>query len=127
MADYQFVYGPDYREVERARIDVGFVSISYAGCDHFSREYRFELPQEMDESEAELVFRRAAELMRALADEIDSRGPRAAAQDIDELSASGDFALGDDLTGEWFEGDYGIGVRLESDGSILVIVQTFIL
>ena len=48
-------------------------------------------------------------------------------EDTEELSASGDFALGEDLTGQWFEGDYGVGVDLESGGLVVVVIQTFIL
>ena len=127
LPGYRFERAAGYREIEYALLPTGPVRIVYSGCDHFYREYHFSV-EEMDEASASDVFRRATDLMRALGEEVGSRAFSNAAREIEELSASGDFAIGEDLTGGMFEDDYGLGVRLESDGSAgstLVVFQTF--
>ena len=129
LPDYRFERTVEYSEIENALLSVGPVRIVYSGCHDYTREFSFQVGEELDEAPDADIFRRAAILMHALADEAGSRLAGSAAREIEELSAPGDFALGEDLTGVLFE-DYRLGVTLESGalgGSMLVVTQTFIL
>ena len=97
LPDYRFERTVEYTEVEYALLSVGPITIVYSGCHEWVREYSFQLGEELNEAPDADIFRRAAILMHAVADEADSRAARNIAREIEDLS--GDFAVGEDLTG----------------------------
>ena len=128
LPGYRFERTAEYTEIEYGLLSVGPIRIVYSGCHYYVREYYFQVGEDLNEAPDADIFRRAAILMDAVADEAGIRSAGNMAREIEDLAAPVDFGLGEDLTGGMFEDDYGLGVSVESGGSggsVLVVWQTF--